>query len=124
MNIRAEQIRKRLKEINQDDRREWDYQDQLDVEREELEMELSNIEEQRIDVTVMGSIIGTASGWDEMDSDCLCFYDFEVSSSFKPLLNKFKDNKAESISVNFTTGLVEAYEGSVVLWSGNLSLAC
>jgi hypothetical protein len=44
---RIAQIRKRLREISQDDHREWVYQDQLDAEREELEIELTELENEQ-----------------------------------------------------------------------------
>ena len=76
----------------------------------------------RIDVTVLGTVIGTASGWDEIESDCLAFYDFRGNIDFgNAILDPFKE-VYESISLNFTTGEIEAYEGDQVVLSKKLNL--
>ncbi len=76
----------------------------------------------RIDVTVLGTIIGTASGWDEVDIDCLMYYDFVPNLDCShAVLEKFPD-KSDSISINYTTGVIEAYDNDKVIFTGNLTL--
>ena len=92
-----------------------DLVDQLEQELEELQTTM--------DVEVLGTIIGTASGWDEIDLNHLCFYDFELNPEYEYVLfNEAIPLKAESISVNYTDGVVEFYDDNKVSYSGKLKL--
>ena len=55
----------------------------------------------RFNVEVMGVVIGTADGWDEMDILCLQFYNFESAVKAIP--------SADSISIAFDKGKLDTY---------------
>ena len=77
----------------------------------------------RINVDVLGTVIGTASGWDELEVNHLCFYDFELNPEYEYVLfNEAIPLKAESISINYSDGVVEFYEDNKVSYSGKLKL--
>ena len=70
--------------------------------------------EERIDVTILGKTIGTASGWDEFSDFCLGFYDFKSSADHIP--------DADCLAVDLNTGVLSIEnDGSVVektlVWS-------
>ena len=58
----------------------------------------------RMNVKVLGTLIGTASGWDAVDTTIFSFYDFEPVI---PLLKEFKNT---SISIDFDSGEFESYD--------------
>lgn len=54
----------------------------------------------RMEVKVLGRIIGTASGWDVLDDHILCFYAFEPSIEYA---SEFKED--ECLTISFETGM-------------------
>lgn len=80
-------------------------------------------EEDRIEIKVLGTLIGTASGWDDVDVNHLQYYDFIPDPSFTPFQRESFSNST-CMSINLDTGLVETYgDKGEVIWSGNLRLA-
>ena len=55
----------------------------------------------RFNVEVMGVVIGTADGWDEMDIPCIQFYNFESAVKAIP--------SVDSIFIAFDKGKLETY---------------
>jgi imidazole glycerol phosphate synthase subunit HisF len=76
----------------------------------------------RFEVKVLGTVIGTCDGWDEIGVNHLVFYNFEVNPNFVTLINRSFSSTADSVSINFETGEVEVYQGDYVVWTGNLHL--
>lgn len=64
---------------------------------------MNETENERMTVEILGIDIGTASGWDDMETAVFFFYDFEPYENC-PL-------PAGGINVNFTEGTVEVYRG-------------
>ena len=66
----------------------------------------------KIKVTILGRVIGTASGWDEVGDQCLSFYDFAPAKNVDL-------QKCSSISVSFDSGVIEGYDdkGESVIFS-------
>jgi hypothetical protein len=58
--------------------------------------------ERRLPWTLLGRLIGTASGWDQADTFVMQLYDFEPA--------KGVDLPSGTISVNFESGLVETWD--------------
>lgn len=58
--------------------------------------------DERFDVTVLGEVIGTASGWDGMDYLEVLFYNFEPS-------NKISGLDGGDVCVNYNNGKFEYY---------------
>lgn len=56
----------------------------------------------RVDWTVLGRIIGSASGWDQADTFVMNIYDFEPAANV-PL------EATECLFIDFENGKVEAY---------------
>lgn len=56
----------------------------------------------RMDVEVLGVKLGTASGWDELDTCNLYFYDVETSNTKFPSLEF-------NLNVDFNTGVYECH---------------
>lgn len=65
--------------------------------------------EKRVDWTVLGRVIGTATGWDQCDTFVMMLYDFEPANDV--------DLPAGDINIDFENGVVETFneEGKVVL---------
>lgn len=57
---------------------------------------------QRIEVKVLGLVIGTASGWDELDTCVLYFYDFEPNNGI--------NLPSKDLVVDFEDGLFMTYD--------------
>jgi hypothetical protein len=76
----------------------------------------------RFDVIVLGTVLGTATGWDEVDVDCVVYFDFEPSLTFVKLANDVVKNQYEGVAINFTTGTVECYEHDRIPLSFKLKL--
>lgn len=102
-----DQIRKRLREISQDDCRESTYQDQLDAEREELEEELTKLTTEKTSFKFCGVDLGVASGWDG-DQEVLTFYDLEPSEELKEIFPEFPEG-IYTISILIEEGILEVY---------------
>jgi hypothetical protein len=62
----------------------------------------------RSDYTVMGKIVGTATGWDAPDTFALMLYNFEPNELGKKLVPEF--NGINDIEFNFETGEVSIYD--------------
>lgn len=79
--------------------------------------------EKRIDITVLGTLIGTASGWDDCGVCYNIYYNFEPNIDFA-LSYEVTNSIYSSISCNYDTGLLEFYNeaGDKVLFSRQLKL--
>lgn len=64
-------------------------------------------EDKRVDWTVLGRVIGTATGWDQADTFVMMLYEFEPADDV--------DLLAGDINIDFEKGVVEAFddEGNV-----------
>lgn len=62
----------------------------------------------RIDVTLAGVVIGSASGWDKVTDEGLQFYDFEPSEAGRKA--GITADTVPSIYVDPWSGLVETYD--------------
>lgn len=61
------------------------------------------VEEQQIEWTVLGRVIGTATGWDQADSFVISVYDFQpVAGVNLP--------KTDCLTVDFEKGTAETYD--------------
>lgn len=79
----------------------------------------------RMDATVAGRYLGTASGWDELDSWAIVLYDFEPNDTYKSVFPK-----CEYLNVLYDDGLLEfcdsddiSDDGMVVKLSVDLAVA-
>ena len=83
---------------------------------------------ERIDVVILGRMIGTATGWDQSDDFSMIFYDFEPKDDVEI-------PTASSINIDFVSGKVEAYhetgvkdeklgyEELEVFWTGHIKFS-
>lgn len=61
--------------------------------------------EDRMEVKLLGKVLGTASGWDEVDDHCVVFYNL-ATNTFGQKLLKFWGEDYRDFEVNFVTGEV------------------
>lgn len=57
----------------------------------------------RIDFTVLGRKVGSATGWDQADTFCMSLYDFEPAAGVNL-------PEAEFMNFNFETGTAETFD--------------
>jgi hypothetical protein len=58
--------------------------------------------EKRVDWTVLGRVIGTATGWDQVDTFVMMLYDFEPAVDV--------DLPTGDINIDFENGVVETFD--------------
>jgi hypothetical protein len=67
--------------------------------------------DKRIDWTVLGRKIGTATGWDQADTFVMMLYDFEPLPCF--------DLPSGGVNIDFERGTIETYDDN-----GNVTRGC
>ena len=69
-------------------------------------------EDNRMDVKILGVVIGTASGWDDQDTCAVTFYDVELNDIGRKFFKSTSiaaDESVPAIAVDFERGIVEVY---------------
>lgn len=64
----------------------------------------------RINVTFLGKVIGTAGGWDQPDTMAICFYDFIPNALGKKFLVTWREYEDDMLQIDVEKGKVEAVQ--------------
>lgn len=71
------------------------------------------VEEDRVPISILGKEIGTGTGWDQLDSWAIIFYDFQPNDLGQQFLKQSKVKENTDLCIDYETGNVELTEGKV-----------
>lgn len=75
-------------------------------------------QEGRMEIWVLGEIVGTASGYDFIDCTSFSFYDAELTGILK---NIFRHGIIKCLNIEYLTGIIEAYHDGECIGSSRLT---
>lgn len=74
------------------------------------------VKEKKLPWTVLGRVVGIASGWDQSDAFSMMLYDFEPATG--------SNLPAGVICIDFETGLVETYDDAGTVLTSRDLVSC